>query len=153
MSSEPMRLPTYGTLRDAGFERGDFLPLYNFTPNADFSVSFTTTSYDGNWGLSYFSAVWDQLFPPSAKTHVYASIRLNSLGAGETVSLRLRNMTDAENLGEITGITSEGMYSIDTDYEPPTTGSVTRYRWEWKEDPGANSSTVEVPIVCLGVVV
>jgi len=146
------RVPPVGLLARAGFEKGDFLPLYSFNPDNNLLVSFTSTTWAASHALSHYAVVWNRLLPEKATTHVYASMPLMSIGAGETVDFRLRNTTDGETIGEITGITSTGIYTVDADYEPTTTGSMIRLRWEWKETPGTNSSDIYTPFVGLGVV-
>jgi len=141
----------YPTLEDAGFEGGDFLPLYNFNPGSDRENSFTSTTYAGLFAFSMVQCIWNELFPAGATTHVYGSIMLSTVGADETVSLRIYNGTDDEVVGELTGITATGIKTIDADYEPTTLDSRIWMRWEWKESPGANSSTVQDAFICLGV--
>lgn len=83
-------------------------------------------------------------------THVFGSVMV-TVGADETVSLRIYNVEDGETIGELTGITTNGIKTIDVDYEPPTVGSRTRYAWEWKESPGANATDLGDAFITLGV--
>jgi len=137
-------------LSEAGFEEGDFLPLYNFNPSGDRSVSFTVTTYSASASFSYLRAIWNELFPAGATTHVYGSVYL-AVGAGETVSLRIQNTVDNETVGELTGITTGGIKTIDVDYEPTTLDSQIKLLWQWKESPGTNSSRVDDAFISLGV--
>jgi len=148
MSEKPMRLPTYGTLRDAGLKEGDFLPLYTFNPNYAQSVSFTSTSWDTDPNLSNIYVDYPKLFPSEAQPQVYGQVFL-VVGTDETVDLRIHEYVAGETLASVTGLTSNQMVALGpVDYF--NTGR-RRLAWSWKESPGANSSKLYTPFICLGV--
>lgn len=131
---------------------GDYVPWYTFNANSSTSITFTDTSYAASNGLSRIEARWDTLFPSGVQPAIFATARVNNVGSGETVSLRVRNPSDSETVEEVTGITSTGMITVGpTNYQPQTTAEQVTLRWEWKEDTGSNSSSIIVPWISLGV--
>jgi len=145
------QVPPVGLLARAGFEKGDFLPLYNFNPNGLKSISFTDTTYAFDNGLSNCRLIWDDAFPAGVTVQIFGQAEI-TVGAGETVSVRIYNYTDSETIVEKTGIGSSQFVSLGpTTYTPPTTGSGIMILWEWKEDVGTNASDIKVPHTCFGV--
>lgn len=140
-------------LSDAGFEQGDFLPLYNFNPNAARGATFTSTTYTYNDDVSIAKVRWDKLFPSGPTPQIFGQIGWVLPGTDESVSVRIQNITDGETVGEVTGITGSNQIVViePVTYTPPTTSAKCMFRWEWKTDPGANSSEVRCPFITFGV--
>lgn len=153
MSRTRSRLPYLSLLEEAGFEQGDFLPLYSFNPPNNFSTSFTSTTYTGLASLFHVKVIWDDILPPGVTSQVLGEIYVSGIGAGETVDLRIQNTVDGETVGEITGITSS--YTVFTigpvDYTPSTTASKIPLVWQWRESPGTNSTEIQIPFISIGV--
>jgi len=138
-------------LENAGFDKGDFFPLYTFNPLNSQSVSFTNTAYDFDHNLSLARVVWNHLFPGDVTdTQVMGAAYLNP-GTGETLSVRIRN-GGVETVVEKTGITSAGQVQLGpVDYTPGDLTSYRNFRWEWKTDTGTNSSFISAPYIVFGV--
>jgi len=138
-------------LSDAGFEKGDFLPLVSLTPLSDRYVGTTSTTWDGQSTFFYQNGmIWDEYFPPGSTTIVKFSL-IASPGTDETLDFRMRNRTDGENLIEVTGITSETMDTWVNTYTPSTTASPLDIISEIRTDPGANSSYIKRALLVIGV--
>jgi len=154
MSSYPdpsKKYPPIGLLAQAGFEQGDFLPLYTFNPNDNRSVAFTSTTWASDTLLSQCYVQWNELFPPDVTAQVMGQAYI-SVGAGETCDFRIRNIIDDETMAELTGVTSSKEIILGpTSYTPTTTDGMLDIRWQWKESPGANSTTIFIPIMVFGV--
>jgi len=139
------------TLKGAGFEQGDFLPLYTWNPNSLSSVSFTATTWTYDRDLMQLEIRWDKLFPAGANSYVFGQMTI-SPGTDESVSVRIQNRSDGETVGEVTGITSYGSVTIGpVAYTPTSTGSHIIISLEWMESPGVNSTNLILPIITLGV--
>jgi len=145
--------PPLGLLAQAGFEQGDFLPLYTFNPNNAVYASFTSTTYTYDNNLSFLRCRWDKFFPPGSTSAVFGQIQQEP-GADESVSVRIYNSTDGEVIGEVTGLTTEKVVTIEaTEYTPTTTDSEIFIRWNFKTDPGVNTSYVRLPCITFGVII
>lgn len=137
-------------LQGAGFDEGDFLPLYTFH-SFDRDHDFTNTTYTGSSIFQVVNLRWDDLFPADAVTQVYGHLYMNP-GAGESVSVRYYNGEDGETMLEETGITSARQVLLGpVDYTPPTTDARIWTRYEWKTSPGSNTCTIDTPVLVLGV--
>jgi len=140
------------TLKEAGWEKGDFLPLYSFNPPAAWSDGFTSTTWTSYYKLTSWQFVWNDLnFPTDYTPKVMGQIHLATVGADETVDIRLQNIVDGETIFSETGLTSGQMVTGYVTYEPTTKAARTEFKFEYKESPGVNSSTVNGPILALGV--
>lgn len=130
---------------------GDFLPLYTFTGWAQRTESFTATTYTSDNALNSVSVEWDDLFSTDVQTAVSAHTRV-VVGTDETVDIRVFNVDDGETIGDNTGITATGMYTIGpVNYTPTTTDGKVFIRLEWKESNGVNSSTIDAPFTSFGI--
>jgi len=139
------------TLKDAGFEQGDYLPLYSYNQVAARSVSTTSTTYTYSADFFITAPVWVDFFPSGLTTQVKCSVRAVP-GADETVDLRVRNTIDGETVAEKTGLTADNVYTFGpTTYTPTTTGSRVEIFIQWRTSPGTNSLIVEEPMMTFGV--
>jgi len=138
-------------LSDAGFEEGDFLPLYTFNANGDWEVTSTSTTYDAANTISCCWIIWDEMFPEGADVQVFGQGYIQP-GADETVDLRIYNGQDGETVDEITGITSTQVVTMGpVSYTPTTTDSGIYIRWNWRTSPGTNALALDVPYTVFGV--
>lgn len=138
-------------LSDAGFEEGDFLPLYSFGPPADWEITSTSTTYDAANTISLCWVIWDDMFPADVDVQIFGQARIDP-GADETVDLRIRNGQDGETVAEITGITSTQVVTMGpVSYTPTTTDSRIYFRWNYRTSPGSNALALDVPYTVFGV--
>jgi len=139
-------------LSDAGFDQGDFLPIYTMGPPEVRSQSTTSTTYDNFYNHTIFWLQWSMMPLPEDNRRLYSMVRVMP-GTDETVDVRWRNRTDGETIGsEITGITSTKYVDIGPiDYTPPTTDAPVYITWQVRTDPGANSSNLQGFWGALGV--
>lgn len=133
------------------YASGDFVPLYSFVSPANRSVSFTDTAYANNLDFSIVRVVWDDIKPANATLAVMGHIEVVP-GTDESVSVKIRNVTDSVDVVEETGITSSGVVTLGpTDHSPTTTASGLNLQYRWKEDNGVNSSDVANANLNIGV--
>lgn len=151
MSSKPFRIPTYGTLKEVGFERGDFLPLYTFNPNGSHYANTTSTTYTNLLDLSRIHLIWDEMFPSGVTTQVFGQVRIEP-GTDETAYARVRNASDDETIGSPVSATGVSVRTVGPlDYTPPSDSSRIMILWQFRTDPGSNSSTYVTPYITFGV--
>jgi hypothetical protein len=138
------------TLRQAGYEEGDIIPLIATTPPQDRQASTTSTSFVvvANTGQSIIP--WDSLSP---NTNLKAGIAVRLLpGAGETITAGFQNETDGEEVVTVTG--EAGAVSLEFSgfqaYTPSTTSTPVRISFKHKVDQGNNSSRSIAPSLIIG---
>jgi len=144
------QVPPEGLLARAGFEKGDFLPLYTWNPNATRSTGFTSTTYTTDFDLWNAFVQWNKILPAGVKSHILIQMRV-APGTDESVDVRLYNENDGETVGEVTGITSDRTATISEDYTPTTKDAWIEFRLLFRTNPGTNSSTIYVPFGSIGV--
>jgi len=146
-------VPPISLLKDAGFEHGDFLPLYTINPNAAWRVTSTSTTYTQTTDLGWLQCAWNDLIPwPDVNPLIYGLGRVMP-GSGETVDVRIRNTTDGETVGSaVTGITADTMVKVGpVDYEPTTKDARIDIYWQYRTDPGTNALDLREPFIIVGV--
>jgi len=145
------RYPPLGLLAEAGFKKGDFLPLYTLTPT-DPQLSTTSTTYVKDWSYFHYRLKWNDIFQGKASQVYLAGQALP--GTDETEDFRLRNATDGETLLENTGMTGNYGHWFTlgpVDYTPSSKDSIITLQVELRTSPGANSSSTSRTVVVLGV--
>jgi len=137
-------------LRQAGYSSGDAVRPIHDGPNSTVSSSTTSTSYQGTASLSFLRVVWADHFPDAVQATVGGEARV-APGTDETVDIRIQNTGDGEPIAEQTGITEPTNVTLGpVPYTPTTTDQQTVLQWEWRTDPGTNSSTLSVPTIYAG---
>jgi len=140
------------TLREAGFESGDLVNPYLFGPIAQAQLSTVSSSYTGSGEFIGVETTFNKLFPTDCTTAVTAFGQV-SVGAGETVDIRIRDLTQGETAAELTGLTSNQSYKVPvTEYEPPDPDSRSALRLQIRTSPGSNSSNLDVGQLAIGVI-
>lgn len=141
------------TLRELGFESGDWVKLSHLYPWGNRNLSFSNSSYNYKRDQLQSAFVWEDELPTNLDVHVKLSVVNIFLGSGETVDLKLRNETDGEDLVSITGITSTGMATSGWTgpYQPTTTASMITIAEQARTQPGDNSSNIVAPRAVFGV--
>lgn len=138
-------------LSDAGFEQGDFLPLYSWNALSAKVKSITSTTYTILGALFETRCRWDQLLPSAVQEQVLTQVQIKP-GTDETADVRLYNETDGETIHEKTGITSNQVVTLGpTSYTPPTANDTLWIALEGRTNPGANSTDFWESSVTLGV--
>ena len=141
------------TLREAGYEKGDFVPLLTVNNNSARSFSFTSTTYVDKATYSSHRAVWSNVGPAeslAASLHMAA----NSSTGDEVITVRVRNLDARENVLPATSQSEN--FSLDippTNYDPSNPGEPERYRIQAKTEPGVDSATVAQFVLSVGVII
>lgn len=139
------------TLRTAGYEVGDSVPVVSINSIETRQISFTDSTYKPHYSQWTADLKWDDLVPDVADLRVRYSSFINP-GTDETVSTRITNSQTGNELVAITGITTKDSYTSGwVDYNPTNPSATENVRVEHKTDTGANSSRVDQPIVDFGV--
>jgi len=139
----------FETLRDIGFEQGEVLNLFALNPHADAGWTVASTVFQTNnswrWNLRC-----DRLIPGDATLMVSFSARYLP-GADETLTVRLYNTTDSEEIVKNSETADVKRHTGWASYAPTTESDEIDIRLQTKTEPAANSSDTYRPTVFFGV--
>lgn len=138
------------TLRDAGFEVGDFHPVNVSHTNTSQSTSSSSfQSYQDAELLQTY--LWDTVFPSDVQAQVWYVARVNDGGA--TITTRFRNIDDGETVASAssTGNSGTSIIAGPTNYTPTTTNSRRRFRMQFRSDDGSTTVDFNRLTLVLGV--
>jgi hypothetical protein len=138
------------SLRKAGYESGDILPVLTLGVQQNRSASTTSTSYTDIGALGEAAVQFDQVID-TENTYAALGARLVP-GSGEEVYYRWVNNDDGEQVGpEVSTDTPEQVWSFWSSYSPTTASSPVLLQLQGKTEPGTNSSTIRSPLLYMGV--
>lgn len=128
---------------------GDTFPVAAFGAATTQDKSISQTSFSGESGLMTFQLQWDKVLPANASSQIILYIRYVRDGS-ETVTSKLRNITDGEDATSDLARTADGNFTTGwEDYTPATTGSPILFQLQAKTS--ANSPRLIKPTVMIGI--
>lgn len=128
---------------------GDVLPIAMVNANDRF-FSFTTSTYTEDLTILTFNIQWDTL--PTNATIVFGYYANCGVGTDETVSVKLRNRVDNEDIVSLsTSTDGDAVFSGYSSYTPTTTNEPIRLSTWYKTEPGSNTSSVSDPFAVMGI--
>jgi hypothetical protein len=127
------------TLRRAGYETGDTVPLFAFNVSAITDLNTSSSSF--KFANNYISGIhprFDELFPNSQmRANFQCQINPDS---GETGTAKIVNSSDKEDIAVVSA-SSAGDYSSGwVNYTPATTDDTVEITTKIKTEPGSNNS-------------
>jgi len=138
-------------LSQAQFSEGDILPVFSQNANVSLKVSTTSTSYTDLVELLNIRYDLKDLFDNDAAVYGRAAGTLVP-GTGETQDLRIQNIDAGVTLAEIENVTSINKFTTGWQrFDHTQFTGVNTIRAQTRTSPGANSSSVLVPTVFVGV--
>lgn len=136
-----MGFDTHDLLRQAGYETGDTTVLERMGADDAAAPSTTSTTFVSIPGLLRGFVQWDELVSSDVQAQVSIKARLQP-GTDETLTARVRNLTDGETVGNTLETNSNANLSTGfVDYTPTTTANPIRLEAQHKTVDGVNSST------------
>ena len=139
------------SLKDAGYNDGDILPVTGISTQSRRSSSTTSTTFVTETTLHDSLSHWGRLVPVT-NAFVALSVRFNS-DTGETPTGRIYNSTDDEEVLSVTGNAGAitDIFTPWQGYQPPTTGDPIQLIYQHKTDTGTNSIASVIPTLWFGV--
>jgi len=130
----------FETLKEAGYEKGDYIPLIYGSGTSTGKTGTTSGTYEiaANNGRGVIN--WSLFGPSSGTAAVWFDGRVTEL-SGTTIDVRVYNVVDNEMMCEEVGISSETWFSIQPEEYTPTT-DIFEYRTQIRSGDG--SSEVEL---------
>jgi hypothetical protein len=126
---------------------GNFLGVGPSLPHYGQELSTTNTNWTSDETFHQYRVIWDNWAPSDAQTAVsYVYRTLTSVG-----DIRLRNVTDSENVFKDLDVSSGTINSNVINYTPTTTSSSILLRLEIQTNDGGTSTAIREADARLGV--
>jgi hypothetical protein len=124
------------TLRAAGYESGDYIPILYTGGQGEYQSSTSATSYVNALenGLGYIK--WDTIIPSNTEAFVWFNAFVNEA----PIDVRIYNNDNNEVLCERTGIPSGNFEIAPEAYTPSTTSNTIQYRCQIRSPDGTTKS-------------
>jgi len=133
------------TLRELGFNDGDYVTVATFEPFKKITYSTSSQSYSGSSGFCNISVDWGSLAPANVDS---VSVLMTAY-LPETADMRLYNATANETLAEATDVSSEATTSFE-EYTIPDKTSTDFLRAQIRS-PDGSSVELDTPQVVIGL--
>jgi hypothetical protein len=139
------------SLREAGYESGDILPVVTLGAQQQRSAGTTSTSYTDLGQLGEAAIIFEDIADPE---NTYAALGARLVpDSGEEAYYRWVNKDDGDDrIGpEVSTDTPEQVWSGWAKYDPQTEDNPVLLKVQGKTDPGTNSSSIRSPLLYIGV--
>lgn len=138
------------TIRSAGYQDGDFYPIYAYSTRSVGVNSTTQSAWTGGHETNEFQ-ITDDLIPK--QTYLFANYRGHA--HGDELTVRLWNDTDAEaipnSVASVTGFQWKNASVGPLPYDPPTTSAPIAIQPEFHNSDGATEVDLSIAQVEVGV--